>query len=202
LEPKNAGRARVKIAVFFVLAVHGIGLLALLMQGCHKEESSAVTQPTNSVPVFEAPTNTVVEPPPTPGTTSLPSNPPAVVDSAMAAGPGGGEYVVANGDSFYTIAKHFKIPTKALTDANPGVDPLKLKPGQKLHVPAPAPAAAPTANGTLAAAATAAATNGEMVYTVKSGDNLTTIAAHLARRSKRCEPPTASRPIASKLGKS
>jgi hypothetical protein len=38
LDPKNKGRARVKIAVFFVLAVHGIGLMALLMQGCRREE--------------------------------------------------------------------------------------------------------------------------------------------------------------------
>ena len=32
LEQKNKGRARMKIAVFFVLAIHGIGLMALLMQ--------------------------------------------------------------------------------------------------------------------------------------------------------------------------
>jgi hypothetical protein len=34
LEQKNKGRARVKIAVFVVLAIHGVGLMALLMQGC------------------------------------------------------------------------------------------------------------------------------------------------------------------------
>ncbi len=37
VEQKNKGRARVKIAVFFVLGIHGIGLLALLMQGCRND---------------------------------------------------------------------------------------------------------------------------------------------------------------------
>src|SRR5258707_6041030 len=55
MEQKNKGRARVKIAVFFVLAVHGIGLLALLMQGCQKEPTgNTQTEATNShaPPVF------------------------------------------------------------------------------------------------------------------------------------------------------
>ena len=43
LEQKNKGRARVKIAVFFVLAVHGIGLMALLMQGCGQSKEPAAT---------------------------------------------------------------------------------------------------------------------------------------------------------------
>jgi LysM repeat protein len=151
------------------------------MQGCHKEEPTTAAQPTNAVPVFEPPTNAVAEMPPasTP-TTAATSSPPPVVDATAASNLGATEYIVANGDSFYTIAKHFKIPTKALTDANPGVDPLKLKPGQKLHVPAPVAATpSPSASGTVAAATLAGATNGDNVYTVKSGDNLTTIAAHL-----------------------
>src|SRR5882672_10742174 len=55
LEQKNKGRARVKIAVFFVLAIHGIGLLALLMQGCRRDEGGAAQAPTNGVaqPAFE-----------------------------------------------------------------------------------------------------------------------------------------------------
>src|SRR5258707_12173837 len=51
MEQKNKGRARVKIAVFFVLAVHGIGLLALLMQGCRQEPSgTASNDQTNNTP--------------------------------------------------------------------------------------------------------------------------------------------------------
>ena len=41
LEQKNKGRARVKIAVFFVLAIHGVGLMALLMQGCGQPKEPA-----------------------------------------------------------------------------------------------------------------------------------------------------------------
>src|SRR5215831_20204051 len=67
LEQKNKGRARVKIAVFLVLAIHGIGLMALLMQGCKKEPDtntiastnpSASIEPTNTAaPTFVEPTN-------------------------------------------------------------------------------------------------------------------------------------------------
>src|ERR1043165_7056346 len=41
---KNKGRARVKIAVFFVLTIHAVGLLALLMQGCKGEKDNANNQ--------------------------------------------------------------------------------------------------------------------------------------------------------------
>src|SRR5260221_7428090 len=61
MEQKNKGRARLKIAVFFVLAVHGVGLLALLMQGCRQEPgTTAQTDATNAPvqPAFVEPTNT------------------------------------------------------------------------------------------------------------------------------------------------
>src|SRR5258706_4532464 len=55
LEQKNKGRARVKIAVFFVLAIHGIGLLALLMQGCRREPVVSTAETTNATtPVLES----------------------------------------------------------------------------------------------------------------------------------------------------
>src|SRR5689334_12443733 len=69
LEQKNKGRARVKIAVFFVLAIHGIGLLALLMQGCRRDEGAGAgggsATPTNVVaaPTFENTNVAVAEQP-------------------------------------------------------------------------------------------------------------------------------------------
>src|ERR1044071_9052815 len=49
LEQKNKSRARVKIAVLLVLTIHGIGLLALLMQGCKKEpDVTAQNEATNN----------------------------------------------------------------------------------------------------------------------------------------------------------
>src|SRR6267154_2400645 len=66
LDQKNKGRARVKIAVFLVLAIHGVGLMALLMQGCKKEPDTTTgatnaagnAEPTNTpAPPFVEPTN-------------------------------------------------------------------------------------------------------------------------------------------------
>src|SRR6516225_3710446 len=61
-EQKNKGRARVKIAVFLVLAIHGIGLMALLMQGCKKEPDTGTSgttpeQTNNPAPAFVEPTD-------------------------------------------------------------------------------------------------------------------------------------------------
>jgi LysM repeat protein len=69
-EQNNQGRNRVKIAVFFVLALHAVVVLALLMQvGC-KEKSKESTQdtttppatadaaPSNAAPAFDSPTPT------------------------------------------------------------------------------------------------------------------------------------------------
>jgi LysM repeat protein len=175
---KNKGRARVKIAVFFVLAIHGVGLLALLMQGCknEKEAASNQTEQTNSAPIAEQtfqPTNPVVtndtNPPAPPVTpvvqTQTPPETPGVAT----------DYVVAKGDTYSTIAKSKKVTVRALTDANPGVEPTKLQIGQKLHIPPPT---APTVANTGSNGAAAADPNtGEPLYTVKSGDTLIKIAS-------------------------
>jgi LysM repeat protein len=171
VEQKNKNRARVKVAVFFVLAIHAVGLLALLMQGCRQDKPAAEVETTNSIPqpTFDN-TNPVVAVPPA----EVPSNPaPPVVEPPVApVAPAAGaatEYVVVSGDNYWTIGKKFGVSAKQITDANPGVDPAKLKIGQKLHIPAPTAAAvAPTT-------APAGTTSGDM-YTVKSGDTLISIA--------------------------
>ena len=182
---KNKGRARVKIAVFFVLAIHGVGLLALLMQGCNKEKGTASNQgdQTNAASIAEQqfqPSNPV-----TTTETNLPAaaatsstTPPVVQTTTVAPPQDAGvatDYVVAHGDTYSSIAKNKKVTVKALTDANPGVEPTKLQIGQKLHIPAPtlATVAQPASNG---APATDANT-GEPLYTVKSGDTLIKIAS-------------------------
>ena len=174
LEQKNKGRARVKIAVFFVLTIHGVALLALLMQGCQKEkDTSAKAEQTNpSTPTFD-PTNTSpaeLAPLSTPTNVYMPP-----VEQAQTPTPpaGGAEYVVAQGDTFSKIASKVKVPMAAVIAANPGVEPTKLRPGQKLHIP-PAPPVMASAATPAATSITAPSTsNGsEQVYTVKSGDNL------------------------------
>ncbi len=183
LEQKNKGRARVKIAVFFVLAIHGIGLMALLMQGCGQSKEPTTpteTAASNPPPPFVEETNPAVET----------SNPPVVATAPAsvetptppAAPAGATEYTIVKGDSFSTIAKKFHVSVKAIADANPGVQPTKLQIGQKLQIPAPAALAAPAVTGT--APVENASAGGEQTYTVKSGDNLTKIAARFGTTVK------------------
>jgi len=184
LEQKNSGRARVKIAVFVVLAIHGIGLVALLMQGCQKppETPPVAPEPTNATPAFVEPTNPPVastNPTPSPSNAAVtPSTPalPTPPDVSSTPPPAGAtEYTIAKGDFLSAVAKKFHVSIKAIEDANPGVDSKKLKIGQKLHIPAAA---------TTVAAATVGATTPDAVhtgveqhtYSVKSGDNLSSIA--------------------------
>jgi LysM repeat protein len=46
-------------------------------------------------------------------------------------------FTVRQGDSATAIARQFKIKVSALRDANKGVDLSRLRPGQKLVIPAP-----------------------------------------------------------------
>jgi len=171
----------VKIAVFLVLTIHGIGLLALLMQGCKKEpEAGSAQEATNAPPMTFAETTNA--PPGATNDLGMPSNPPPpVVEQTPQPPPGvtspsATEYTIASGDNYSTLAKKFHISVKALMDANPGVEPTKLKIGQKINIPAPAGSTTQTTAATPSAPSTTAA--GEQVYTVKSGDSLTKISSH------------------------
>jgi LysM repeat protein len=184
VEQKTQNRARVKIAVFVVLAIHGVGLLALLMQGCKKQAdataqtdatnnlASTLADQTNPLPAF---TNETVA-----LTTNRPAaTEPAVTPSQPLSTPT--EYKVAKGDTLSSIAPKLHISLKALTDANPGVEPAKLRIGQTLHVPAATASAMPNTGSTLAMADVG---NGQSLYSVKSGDNLIKIASQFGTTVK------------------
>ncbi len=178
LDQQNKRRSRMKLGVFCVLAVSVTGLLAMLIQGCKREQpadtadsplladTNTATTDTN-VPSYEASNPPVVvppmatNPPPPPPPVVVP---PPVVETAVA------EYVIVKGDTLKKIARKNGVSVKAIEAANPGIVPTKLKVGQKISLPA---------GGAMApAAATATAdveASGE-VYTVKSGDTLTKIA--------------------------
>jgi LysM repeat protein len=183
-EQKNKNRARVKIAVFFVLAVHGIGLMALLMQGCKPStdtNSTTSTQVDTNPPPFIVATNPVA-PPDT--NTALAAQPPPIpqTDPTNAAPvtplAGGSDYKIAKGDTLAIVAKRSHVSLKAIQEANPGVEPTKLKIGQTIHVPAASSAVAGAAKTTAGGAASAAESSGnEHIYSVQSGDNLTRIAS-------------------------
>ncbi len=190
LDQKNKGRTRVRIAVFIVLAIHGIGLLALLMQGCRKPDETALnhtTEPTNSPPTFETPSNppTAPETNPAPAVPPATTNPPAptLPETATTNPPvppapelpiAGTQYKIVAHDTYAKIAKKFHVPVKAIVDANPGVDPTRLKVDQTIHIPA-AGAPSATTGGVGPGAGTEAAVGGQ-TYVVKSGDSLTKIA--------------------------
>lgn len=203
LEQKNKGRARVKLAVFFVLAVHGIGLMALLVQGCHQEDKASASNTANpantaSAPAFDPAATGLADTNPAPATAANnTTTPPAATTAPNVGTPAPttttplslatGEYTVAKGDTFATIAKKSSISTKALMEANPGVEATKLKVGQKLHVPAATAVATPAPASPGATSSTTAAvdsTTGQQVYEVKSGDNLTIIAKHFGTSVK------------------
>jgi len=168
-DQKNSGRARVKIAVFFVIGVHVVVFAALLMQGCKKEEAAA---PVEAQPMVDTNPPPVIDtnPPPV-----VPSNPPPVANIDHPVVPAGDAttYAVQKGDSFEKIGKKFHVSTKAIQDANPGVDPTKLQIKQKLNIPAAA--SAPSLAVVPGVDAIHAAVDSG-VYSVKSGDTLGSIA--------------------------
>ncbi|MGO8836949.1 MAG: LysM peptidoglycan-binding domain-containing protein [Limisphaerales bacterium] len=165
LEQQSKRRSRMKLGVLCVLVAGIVGLTVMLIQGCKREQA---TEENQNPPVD---TNTVAvdtNPPP-----MVASNPPVAAPPVMVAPPveqPGSEYVVVRGDTLGKIAKRNGVTLKALEAANPGVEPAKLKVGQKLVIPAGGTAPAG------AAAASETGMGGGETYVVKSGDNLTKIA--------------------------
>ena len=172
IEQKNKSRSRVKVAFFCVVGIHVVGLMVLLMQGCKREQPTP--PPDTGMPVLTDTNLPPVDtnPPPVAVATNIPA--PPVVDVAPPAS-AVQEYVIQKGDSFYTIGKKLHVSVKAIQEANPNVNPSKLKIGQKIQIPAVA--APPVAGGVAPAVAIPAATGGgEHNYVVKPGDTLTKIA--------------------------
>ena len=167
LEQQSKRRSHMKLGVFCVLLIGVVGLTAMLIQGCKREQN---TEAENQPPPVD--TNTVVmdtNTPPLQASNPPVAPPPVVVQPPVA--PSGTEYVVVHGDTLGKIAKKNGVTLGALKAANPGVEPTKLKVGQKLTIPAGG--TAPSANGASVAPDTGL---GGETYTVKSGDTLTKIA--------------------------
>lgn len=81
------------------------------------------------------------------------------------------EYIVKPGDVPVNIAKEHGVTLTAFMKANPGLDPRKLKVGQKVQIPAPEPS-----QKTPESVEAQAGTEGGIVHVVKGGENLTRIA--------------------------
>jgi LysM repeat protein len=169
LELQSKRRSRVKVAVFCVLAINVVGLMALLMQGCKREQNEAENPAPPETTNETAMMNTNLPP-------EVASNPPVAPTTGVTVPPtgtetAGPEYVVVKGDSLWKIAKKNGVTVKAIEAANPGVNPSKLKVGQKLSIPG-ATGAAPATTGMTGSAPA----GGAEIYVVKSGDTLTRIA--------------------------
>ena len=186
LELQSRRRSRLKLAVFCVLAVSVTGLVAMLIQGCKRENPDQSMNNMNNMaePAMDTnpPALELSNPPAMDTNLPMPvapveSNPPAAVAPPVLVPPpveqpaAGTEYVVVAGDTLGKIAKAHGVSLKTLEAANPGVDPRKLKVKQKLVIPASTQAADSTP-----AATTATAGAGGQTYVVKSGDTLTRIA--------------------------
>jgi len=190
IDQKNKGRARFKIAFFFVLAVHGIGLMALLMQGCRREDAAPQPFSDTNAPVVDTMTFDATNQPM--ADTNLPALPPiadtnavvpSIPDSIMPPGspldttPTTQQYKVAKGDTFGSIATKFKVTTAAIQKANPSVQPTKLQINQVLNIPAPTAGATAPAPG-------AGDASTPQTYKVQSNDTLTKIATRFGTTVK------------------
>jgi len=169
LEQQSLRRSRMKLYVLGVLVVGVAGLALMLIQGCKREkageesqnpppETNQVAMDTNQPPMASSNLPPVAQPP--------------VVQPPVVEQPATTEYVVVRGDTMGKIAKRCGVTLNALKAANPGVDPAKLKVGQKLAVPAGG--TAPAAAG--GSVSSEPATGGGETYVVRSGDSLTKIA--------------------------
>lgn len=188
MEQKNKQRARFKAAVIWVLALNFVLLIpGLLIQGCKDKDAQSDNQlasqtndvamnsgmDTNVIPAV-APSNgipqTTVTPPPL-------TNPPvAQIPPTSITPPAAGNpttYKIQQGDSFYSLHKKFNVSIKAIADANPKVDPKKLRVNQEIMIPA---ATTPAPSSTGATAMAGGPADSSDLYVVKPGETLTRIA--------------------------
>lgn len=190
----DKGKAQIRITVFAILAVHVVLLGVLLIAGCNKktEVPDVASDPTSLPPVPPPPVEPwptqppvgatqdlaqipPVLPAPVQDTNVLPPNPTPLplppIDPVLT---GLTEHTIAKGESFYTLGKKYNVGYKAIADANPGINPTRLKIGDKVKIPPAKTPGAASLNG--AAATIGGGDGGTKTYKVKSGDNLMKIA--------------------------
>jgi LysM repeat protein len=192
LEQQSKRRSRLKLGVFCILAVGIASLSAMLIQGCKREQDQTADnsgQPpvdTNNyvAPDTNAPTTSMEasNAPVPPGTATAPAPLPPVPNAAPAPlpapapAPTESDYVIVKGDTLAKIAKANGVTVKAIEEANPNVQPTRLRVGQKLVLPAGGPSTTGSTAAAETASGVASTTGGDETYTVKSGDTLTRIA--------------------------
>ncbi len=193
----DKGRSHFRITVLATLAVHVVLLCVLLIAGCNKKDPADLAANPDTTGGTPAPQSTEPPPWPTNPPTPPPSptqdhaavTPPPLVPSnntvvappvpltpePIASAPSAAEteHTIVKGEVLATIAKKYGVGWKAIEAANPGINPNRLKIGDKIKIPAPKSGAAPTAPPNAAAIA---GDGSVKTYKVKSGDNLMKIA--------------------------
>jgi len=76
--------------------------------------------------------------------------------------PGGNYYTIRSGDTLYAIARRYNISLNDLLQANPGIDPARLRIGQVICIPFAAPPVT--------------CPEGSITYTIVAGDTFSSIA--------------------------
>ena len=203
--PDSRGKSRVQFTVLTILAVHAVVLGVVLLQGCKRTSADpnmelqalatnypppeALAPPPSApppemaqipqLPLNAVPTPVQIETQPPPVAVAQPIPEPVAPQPVPPPLPQGNasQHVVVKGDSFSTIAKKYGVSSKAVAEANPGIDSTRLKIGQKLAVPAPTIRTATGATGS-------GASGGEKTYVVKSGDTLFKIAKNYGVTAK------------------
>ena len=193
----DKGRSHFRITVLATLAVHVVLLCVLLIAGCNKKDptdqaanpdntggtpapQSTEPSPWPANPPTPPPSPTqdhaVVTPPPlVPSNNTVVAPPVPITPEPVNPAPAAGvtEHTIVKGELLATIAKKYGVGWKAIEAANPGINPNRLKIGDKIKIPAPKSGAAPAA---VPAAAAVVGDGAVKTYKVKSGDNLMKIA--------------------------
>jgi LysM repeat protein len=203
LERHSKGKSTVRIAILTIVSIHAVFFTGLLMQGCRRDDTKAgallaeatTNQTSTQLDSAYYPTPQDL-PPAAPIQDSTPNSPPSVSNPAAYASESPSttlpipipnesaaetkSYTIVRGDTLARIARANGVTVTALTRSNPGVEPSRLKPGQRLQIPASAAAAsAASAAAGIGFAEPAKSDLGvgdSHLYTVKRGETLTRIA--------------------------
>jgi len=62
---------------------------------------------------------------------------PSAIQNASVSTPKFRKHVIRSKDTFYNLAKHYRVDFKSIQSANPGVNSIKLQIGQVVNVPYP-----------------------------------------------------------------